>query len=495
MQHNRYSWRVFGICLVLTVLLLGVELVFADTGALNGEEKPLLFLVNSDLMPIAYLDNGEAKGVVVDIGKALGERIGRPVEIRAMDWVEAQLLVIAGRADGLIHMNRTPAREELYSFSEPLLQSEFVIFRRERDPFIQSVSDLEGKRVGVQAGGYGYDLIGKRKGVEPVFVSRAIQGLELLESGQIDALVIDRWLGEYALARTGIDGIQIAKEPLAKSNSHIAVVKGNDELLEQINLGLWEMEKDGTLTQIFDSWRGKRVIYVTREHIVKMVGISVTVVLLVISAVSIFFVVKLRRLNRSLEMRIAARTEELAVANERLRSVNEELEKLSVLDELTQIPNRRGFDSILEKAWGMSIRSKKPLSLIFVDLDRFKEVNDNHGHLTGDEYLKVVASTLQSVAQRSGDTVARLGGDEFACVMYETTEDGAAHVAEAMRERLEKLTISFDGGELKFPVSIGVASLIPEQGLDPAVLIALADTALYKAKETGRNQVVRASEL
>lgn len=79
--------------------------------------------------------------------------------------------------------------------------------------------------------------------------------------------------------------------------------------------------------------------------------------------------------------------------------------------------------------------------------------------------------------------------------MYETTEDGAAHVAEAMRERLEKLTISFDGGELKFPVSIGVASLIPEQGLDPAVLIALADTALYKAKETGRNQVVRASEL
>src|SRR5690554_6937741 len=103
------------------------------------------------------------------------------------------------------------------------------------------------------------------------------------------------------------------------------------------------MEKEGTLTQIFDSWRGKRVIYVTREHIVKMVGFSVPVVLHVISPVSIFFVVKLRRLNRSLEMKTAARTEQLALANERLRSVNEELEKLSLLDDLTQIPNRRAF--------------------------------------------------------------------------------------------------------------------------------------------------------
>ncbi|HKM42835.1 MAG TPA: transporter substrate-binding domain-containing protein, partial [Limnochordia bacterium] len=314
MARIKYARHAFGVCLVVTIL--SCLLCFGSASELTEDQEPLVFLVNAKLAPIAYEESGIAKGVVVDIARALGDKIERPIEIIAMDWVEAQVQVLMGQADALLQMNRNAARESVFSFSNPLLQSEFVIFRRKNDPHIQRAADLQGKRVGVEAGGYAYELLSRDERIEIVLVPVTLQGLESLKSGDLDALVVDRWIGEYELARSGLSGIQISREPLEVSYSHIAVRRENDQLLELINYGLQEINSDGTLERILDDWRGKSVLYVTAEQVRIIAVLTVTSVLFAISSVSIFFVVKLKRLNQDLEARVLARTQELAMVNE-----------------------------------------------------------------------------------------------------------------------------------------------------------------------------------
>ncbi|MCK9526457.1 MAG: diguanylate cyclase [Limnochordia bacterium] len=493
MARIKYARHAFGVCLVVTIL--SCLLCFGSASELTEDQEPLVFLVNAKLAPIAYEESGIAKGVVVDIARALGDKIERPIEIIAMDWVEAQVQVLMGQADALLQMNRNAARESVFSFSNPLLQSEFVIFRRKNDPHIQRAADLQGKRVGVEAGGYAYELLSRDERIEIVLVPVTLQGLESLKSGDLDALVVDRWIGEYELARSGLSGIQISREPLEVSYSHIAVRRENDQLLELINYGLQEINSDGTLERILDDWRGKSVLYVTAEQVRIIAVLTVTSVLFAISSVSIFFVVKLKRLNQDLEARVLARTQELAMVNECLEIANDELEKQSMLDQLTQIPNRRGFDAFFTRAWGMGRRCQQSLAVIAIDIDRFKSVNDDFGHLMGDQYLQELAHLLRETIRRPGDAVARLGGDEFVCVLLDTTEDGAAWVAEDIRAKIENLTITTEGGETRFSASLGVAALIPDQEQVSTSLLALADQALYKAKAGGRNRVFRASEI
>ena len=357
---------------------------------------------------------------------------------------------------------------------------------------IHGSEDLVGKRVGVEIGGYPYDLLSGNGDIDRVAILSPAQGIEFLKSKELDALVMDRWIGEYALAQAGASGLLIAREPFAVNQSHIAVKKGNDQLLELINQGLQEIKSDGTLDRILQNWRGKNVIYVTAERMTRVAVTASLAILLVISSISIFFVVKLRKLNQALEVKVAERTQELALANRRLQTANGVLKKESMLDQLTQILNRRGFDAIYEEAWASCQRLQQPLALIMLDLDHFKAVNDEFGHLIGDQYLRQFALLLQSQAQSDHVEVARLGGDEFVCVLQNTTEEGAAGFAEAIRAKIDGLALTHGGAEITLSASVGVAALIPKPDLKSNDLIALADQALYQAKGDGKNRVMRA---
>ena len=488
--ETKWVRHVLGVCLVLIML----SPICTGGCALAQEREPILCLVNGRIPPISYIENGIAKGVVVDIVQAIGEKIERPIEVRAMDWPEAQAQVLAGDADVLLHINRNEDRERNLSFSRPLLPSEFVILRRNGNPEIQQLVDLAGKRVGVEPGGHAHSLLKESDSIETVFTLSPAEGLRLLKTGDVDALVMDRWIGEYELAKSGISGVQIARDPLEKSSTHMAVRKGNAELLALIDRGLEEIANDGTLDQILNDWRGKNVVYMTQEQITRVITGTVAALLLVLLSIALYFIVKLRRLNRVLDARVAQRTKELAMANERLRKANMALEEMPTLDPLTQTLNRRGFDQFLQKAWRVCRRMQLPLALIMIDVDGLKAVNDSHGHLSGDQHLREVGRLLNNATTRSTDAVARIGGDEFACVLFDTAEDGAFAVAEAARRQMAETKI-VEGANVDFSASFGVASLIPDPDMVSNELIALADRALYKAKASGRNKVVRASEL
>ncbi len=173
-----------------------------------------------------------------------------------------------------------------------------------------------------------------------------------------------------------------------------------------------------------------------------------------------------------------------------LKRVNEKLKLLSVIDGLTQIPNRRKFDEYLSSEWKRHFRDKDKISLILSDIDYFKLYNDNYGHQEGDSCLIKVARSIDDSTNRSSDLAARYGGEEFAVILPYTDEDGAMAVAEEIRTNVKNLEIPHEKSKVNEHVtlSLGVATAIPGKHNSVEGLLALADEALYDAKEKGRNQ-------
>lgn len=193
---------------------------------------------------------------------------------------------------------------------------------------------------------------------------------------------------------------------------------------------------------------------------------------------------QLRRRSQALAGIVTERTRELAAANAALR-------RLSTLDALTGISNRRGFDQKFEEEWARARRHGWPLSAAMIDIDHFKPFNDGYGHQQGDDCLRQVADALRQGTARSGDHVARYGGEEFLVLLPNTGPEGAVAVAERLRRAIEALAIphEFAGDTRHVTVSAGVGTALPGQDRIPGELIARADAALYEAKRSGRNQV------
>ncbi len=193
-----------------------------------------------------------------------------------------------------------------------------------------------------------------------------------------------------------------------------------------------------------------------------------------------------QRANEALEQRVLARTAELERANA-------ELGQLSITDALTRLHNRRYFDEVLAREMERSGRTGEPLALLLADIDHFKRINDRHGHVAGDEGLKLVAQALRASA-RTTDLVARYGGEEFALVLPATGPGRALEVAERARRAVESLAFVSRGERVPLRVSIGVAARVTAPGVAADDYIADADAALYRAKTAGRNRVELAAE-
>lgn len=189
-----------------------------------------------------------------------------------------------------------------------------------------------------------------------------------------------------------------------------------------------------------------------------------------------------------------AREEDLMVLNERLAEMNQELERLAVTDSLTGLANRRSFNKFLNREWLREQRVQQPFSVIMIDIDHFKKYNDTYGHLEGDICLQKVSWALQSALCRAGDLLARYGGEEFVAILPHTDMAGASELATAFHARIRELAIPHKESPVSsiVSISIGIASVIPSQDLSPSKVVAMADKALYQAKQAGRNQTMKA---
>ncbi|MGN6422079.1 MAG: GGDEF domain-containing protein [Asticcacaulis sp.] len=176
------------------------------------------------------------------------------------------------------------------------------------------------------------------------------------------------------------------------------------------------------------------------------------------------------------------------LAQFRVSADNAKLERLTRIDPLTELANRRHFDDVLAREARRAVRADAPLSLLMIDIDHFKSLNDAYGHVEGDRYLRQVARALSACASRGGDLVARYGGEEFAIVLPDVAAEDALCVARNALSAVVGLALPSPAPRGVVTVSIGAATLAPDA--DHAALLAAADAALYRAKASGRNQVV-----
>ncbi len=207
-----------------------------------------------------------------------------------------------------------------------------------------------------------------------------------------------------------------------------------------------------------------------------------TAALLLISI--LYFV--LIRYSREVERKVQLRTSELNIINRQLRN-------MSMTDGLTGIANRRKFDKTLDYEWRRCTRTGTALTLVMMDIDFFKNYNDEYGHVAGDNCLMDVAQALAGVISRAGDLLARYGGEEFALILPDTGLS-AIRVAHMCREAVESMMIPHAKSRASrvVTISVGVSTLRPSRDTNPEVLIRKADSALYQAKNEGRNRVIQA---
>jgi diguanylate cyclase (GGDEF)-like protein len=203
------------------------------------------------------------------------------------------------------------------------------------------------------------------------------------------------------------------------------------------------------------------------------------------------------RLSAHLQEEVDVRTRELRDKNSKLEQIqsalqraNETLQELSITDGLTRVYNRMYFEQQFEKEWRRCSRHALPLSILMIDADHFKQLNDSAGHLVGDACLQAIAQEIEQHFKRSGELVARYGGEEFIVLLPDTNQNIALAVAEKLRAGIEQLPLIGDQGKsYRVTISVGVSTTVPGIDQQPSQLIATADAALYEAKDAGRNRV------
>ena len=191
----------------------------------------------------------------------------------------------------------------------------------------------------------------------------------------------------------------------------------------------------------------------------------------------------LNEANKTLEEKVKNRTKELEKSKNKLK-------KLALQDSLTGLYNRRYFEKIIEKLINISKRTNEPLSLVIIDIDDFKKINDNYGHDTGDLVLKKLSSTLSEMLRKS-DIISRIGGEEFAIVLPNTSIDAACELCEKVRQEVEKINLGFNEENiLSFTISLGISNSCGNKEETFSSIFKRADEALYEAKNNGKNKIV-----
>lgn len=192
--------------------------------------------------------------------------------------------------------------------------------------------------------------------------------------------------------------------------------------------------------------------------------------------------------QEELENRVQERTLELNIALQELEEVNRELEQKNTLDELTGLFNRRFYDQKILAEFRRSKRNLTPLSLVLIDIDYFKSVNDTYGHLTGDRCLEWISAHIKQSLKRSSDLAFRYGGEEFCLILPDTDEKGAMALAEELRTRVAKQAFTYEETSIPLTISNGVFTYLQQDNVMTEQIFANADKALYQAKHDGRNQ-------
>ena len=422
----------------------------------------LKLCVDPDWMPFEGIKNGSHIGIAADFFALVRKKSDVKTELYpTKSWEESINAAKERRCDIFTLASSTPKRLKYMDFTDAYIKLPIVLATKMDKPYTYNFYALKDQKIGA-VGGYAIGEILRKKypNMDIVDVKNIHEGLKKVESGELYGYVDNLMVLAYTIQREFTDQIKIS----ARVNESVALAIGtrNDQpILHDIFSKLVYTVSEKEKQEIYNNWvsveESKEMDY---GFILKLLGILIVILM----AFAYRYYV--------------------------LKKHNNELKKLSITDSLTGLHNRLEIDRNLKYQYELSARYKTPCSVILLDIDHFKDVNDRYGHQVGDEVLKQFADIIANNV-RSTDMVGRWGGEEFLVICPNTDIDKVEKVAQDLRKKISEHLFSHNVKHLT--ASFGINSFDGKKEL--ISLIKEVDDALYAAKENGRNQVVRAGEI
>lgn len=448
-----------------------LSIVFVCCSALAAQQPPpIVYGADEAFRPYEWFsEDGKLEGFQVELIRTIGELKSRKVTFVTGPWNTIHDALLSGQIH-VVSMFEQPVRRAYADFSKPhsVLASE--IFIRIGSKPITSLADLNGKEVIQQAGALSTEYLRTQKiRYTSIQVRDQFEAMRLLASGKHDCVITTQVGGRYALEKLGIRNIVTSGQPILASNVAFAVRKGNRELLEWLNAGIDEAKATGRYEELYQKWFGEGShLRLTEVHRLRNLLIGIVAAGVFIGVLAILWIKLLRR----------------AVATKTF-----ELQYLAEHDSLTGVYNRHYITTAINAAIGeFSLHNaQRSFGVLFIDLDRFKLINDSLGHHVGDLLIKAVAfEILASVEDRC--MVARWGGDEFV-VLVNPVGDSVAllKIANKIADKL-RTPYNFRGKDIFIGASIGaVMSSLRYRTAEE--MLRDADNAMYRAKSDRRASV------
>jgi len=422
---------------------------------------PVTMCVDPDWAPFERINEaGEHEGIAADLIQQVAQRLGISIRLhRVRLWNESLAASQQDRCQIMSFLNQTPARDRWLLFTRPIFSDPNIIITREEHAFIPDLHALRGKSVALPGGTMVEERIRHDFPDLRVIVTESEREAVTLVSERKADLTVRTLIGAaYAIRKEGLFNLKISGQiPEYTNQLRIGVHRNHPQLRDILDRGV------ATLTT-----QEKEVIW--NRHVAINVQHGLDYRLLWKIALAAILVLSI-----------------FTYWNRKLQRLNRELERLSITDRLTGLYNRMRLDECFDREIRRSQRYPQPFSIILLDIDHFKLINDTHGHQTGDQVLVAVASRLRENLRQT-DVIGRWGGEEFMILCPETDVDGATTLAENLRQHLAETPMPPAG---LVTASFGIASYAP--GDQPQDMVSRADRALYAAKRSGRNRVISES--
>lgn len=428
------------------LFILGIIL---SPSAWSAQKSELSYCIDPNWYPLSYTDNGTHKGLSADLIKRIQNHSGLSFVLHNTNsWSESYSEILNGGCDVIFDIQSTEKRRKHLVFSDVIYKSELVFVTNKQERYITDPKAfVRNNRLGL------VDEYGPSDSlnIQNASYYRSLKsGLIALFNNEIDAMVDSSEVMQYILMEE-FPGFSINSGTGVYWELRAAVKKENASIIKEINPAIAAISTD-ELNQLRQKWFWYKE---PKPEFQWLYQIS-PVLLLLCFAIYYFY------------------------------SQGVRLKALSVKDELTSQLNRRGINKSLRLAYSLFLRANINFSIIIIDIDHFKVINDKHGHLEGDNVLKSLSQLLQHQL-RNSDTLGRWGGEEFMIICFNTELNDAVAIAERLRATIEK-DMKVDGKSLT--ASFGIADIESSPGAGIDNLIRVADERLYQAKMSGRNRCI-----
>jgi len=455
-------------------------LLTAEEQSWVAKHPVLLFAPERDFPPFSFVDSqGQHRGLSADVLDLVQAHTGLKFQAVAAGDRATNIDRLKRReVDLLTSLRPTAEREQFIAFTSAYVSSPAVVLRRHGDHRTGDLAKMTGERVAVDRSSAAETFLHDTyPGVSLVEVDVAAQGLRDLVFGEVDACAVNLATASYVIERDRLGGLRVAGETGYFSTLTLGYRKDWPMLGRVLEKGLAQISEAERATTIARWIPLSDIAWWQRPEVQRVLGAAAIGTGLLMGGLLLW--------NRALRRAVAQRTDALQKELAERQRLETRLRTLAEHDPLTGLMNRAALTEALRRSLALAARQKWAVAVVFIDLDKFKVVNDSMGHAAGDELLRQIAARLQG-SLRESDLLGRLGGDEF-IVVAEALHDGPRNAIELTDKLLMQIKRPFvvEGRSLAMGFSAGI-SIFPGDGDTPEALIANADAAMYQAKAQGR---------